>query len=362
MSSQTPPNPWFNQINYNPDFFSNSSSTGITLGYLNANYLKITAGSNPISSSTTTTFSGQLIATNDPNSIISISNKVLMSPIGTGVIYLVGVSSSAGGNYNLITDSLSHLSFACGTNSLNVGISGGANGNMNLYGSGAVLSCPTATGIAINVPNGTINALVLQATNGVNLSGSNPIINTTNAASPLNISTMTAGSGTIEFYPQNIHALSITPTTINAIVNITLPTLGVVPTSAQLGFFASTNAPLVNIGSGGVRVISTYSSLAAGTYILNGSCSYTCTTLGTITQIGCGFSTSGVFASSGQFWLSNNISLATQSFVVNSAISYMNSTCTLTLTTPTTFYFISTWIGASGAFSMGGSSSYTRIA
>jgi len=60
MSSNIPPVPWFNSINYNPQFFSTGSGAGITLAYANGNYLRISSGSNPISSATTTTFSGSV--------------------------------------------------------------------------------------------------------------------------------------------------------------------------------------------------------------------------------------------------------------------------------------------------------------
>ena len=87
MTSQQPPKPWFNAINYNPDFFiSGAGSGGISLAYANANYLRITSGSNPISSAATTTFNGQLIATSNPNSIVSIANTVALSPVSTGII------------------------------------------------------------------------------------------------------------------------------------------------------------------------------------------------------------------------------------------------------------------------------------
>jgi len=60
MSSQTPPSPWFNHINYNSQCFSSGSSF-ITLPYANANYLRITNGSTPISNSTSTTFNGVIV-------------------------------------------------------------------------------------------------------------------------------------------------------------------------------------------------------------------------------------------------------------------------------------------------------------
>ena len=243
MSSQLPPNPWFNTINYNQTFFpSSSASTGITLSYANSNYLRISAGSNPVSNATTTTFSGQLIATNDVNSVISISNKVLMTPVASGIIYLVGVSSAVGGNYNLITDSLSHLVFATGTNTLQVGISGGANGNMNLYGTGAILSIPTSTSAtAISVPSGTISSLNLTASG---------------------LATLTGG--------------------------IALPTNGTATTSAQLGytyFMTTTGGSFV---SGTTKAIGNIpaGTIPSGTYQVNYSYGYAMnwSVIGSLTQ------------------------------------------------------------------------------
>ena len=65
MSSQTPPNPWFNAINYNPNFFTASVSTaGVSSAYVNANFLKSSAGSNPISYATLTTFLNSIVLGN----------------------------------------------------------------------------------------------------------------------------------------------------------------------------------------------------------------------------------------------------------------------------------------------------------
>jgi len=209
MSSQTPPNPWFNTINYNPAFFSSASGGTVTLSYVNSNFLRITSGSNPISSATTTTFTGQLIATASSSSVISNANNVAMIPISTGIIYLTGVTAFTTSNYPLITDSLGHISFLTGTNSLNVGISGSANGNLNLYGTGGTLTIPASTGTAISVPNGNISAATLTTTGNLLLSNVNPTINTTTLAAPLNISTMTGGTGYINFYPQNTFTFQV---------------------------------------------------------------------------------------------------------------------------------------------------------
>lgn len=204
MSSNPPPNPWFNQIDYNPTFFNSGSSTGVTLSYVNANFLRITSGSNPVSSANTTTFSGQLIATASASSVISNANNVAMTPISSGVIYLTGVTAFTTSNYPLITDSFGHLSFATGTNTLNVGISGSTNGNLNLYGVGGTLTIPASTGTAINVPNGNILAATLTSTGNLLFSNAtSATINTTSAAAFLNINTASGGSGYINFSPQN---------------------------------------------------------------------------------------------------------------------------------------------------------------
>lgn len=88
MSSQTPPNPWFNQINYNPNFFSNGSSgnSTITLSYLNANYLRISNG---------------VIQINSPITLLvsSIPTSTTLSQIGSNKIVTGSqvISAGAGG-------------------------------------------------------------------------------------------------------------------------------------------------------------------------------------------------------------------------------------------------------------------------
>ena len=455
MTSQQPPKPWFNAINYNPDFFiSGAGSGGISLAYANANYLRITSGSNPISSAATTTFNGQLIATSNPNSIVSIANTVALSPITTGIIYLTGVDSSVGGNYVMRTDINSHIQFACGTNSLNLGISGGANGNINMYGASCALTIPTCTGTAISVPLGKISGASLTSTTGLISSGNNILFTgttvsssviyssntadsiiyqgppsltyghvfTTNAGgsgpaltiyptgastaqitinSPLSITSSTTTTGNIylngpsSFILNNIgtagqnlsvgtvfgggglflqaqgqNSMVITGTTITNYMNTTLPIAGVVPTAGQLGY---TNTipfyPGTALASNTVRLLATFTNIPVGTYLFTGCASYVCTTAGTTTQIGCGFSNSSTAYQlpntgiAGQLGTSNNLTTSTQTFTASGVTEYLNSSTVVTLTAITTVYFLTYWTQlATSAFTVGGNAQYTRIA
>ena len=60
MSSDQPPTEYFNGINFNPNFFQ--STTGISQSFADQRYLQRT-GAEPISSATTTLFTGNIIAT-----------------------------------------------------------------------------------------------------------------------------------------------------------------------------------------------------------------------------------------------------------------------------------------------------------
>ena len=60
MASFSPPNTFFNNINFNNDFFAipNDSSKGVTLSFANSHYLLTSPGTTPTSYATATFFSG----------------------------------------------------------------------------------------------------------------------------------------------------------------------------------------------------------------------------------------------------------------------------------------------------------------
>jgi len=186
MSTNNPPTFYFPNIDFNDAFYI-PTSTGISLSYANANYLSRQGTATSIATSTTfnnsvtignttiTQSGNNLILTNGSNIALTLTNALntsflsgystqsYLNSISSGIMYLAGLSGTTSGAYDLQTDSLGHLSFATGTNTLNIGTSGAANGNINLYGQG-VLTIPATTGNAISVPNGNINSNTISTT------------------------------------------------------------------------------------------------------------------------------------------------------------------------------------------------------
>ena len=321
------------------DTFYTPSLTGISLSYANSNYLSRQGLATSIASSTnftgaltvgtsTVSQSGNnlnfvngantaLTLTNASNtsSLSGYSTMAYLNPIASGVMYLTGTSGYSTGSYNLESDSLGHISFATGTNSLNLGISGSANGNLNLYGTGGTLTIPSNAGTAISCPLGSISSNGLTTTN-----------------------------------------------------NITLPTAGVVPTAiTQLGgnSLINTFAIGTSLASGTYRIIATSPTLAVGTYLFNGVTNYVCTTAGTTILISAGFnSNTGSYASAGsQLSMSTVSNSSTLTFAAGSGSTFLSSSCVVTVTTAGVYYFNCYWSqGATSAFTVGGSASFTRIA
>jgi hypothetical protein len=75
MSSSIPPNPWYNGIIFNPDFFTANTET-LTIEYANKTYLK-RIGANPTSIATKTTFTGNLELSNPTTARIDASTGPL---------------------------------------------------------------------------------------------------------------------------------------------------------------------------------------------------------------------------------------------------------------------------------------------
>lgn len=323
MTSQPPPSPWFNNINYNNGFFTDSSiSTGITLAYANSNYLRITTGSNPISKSTTTTFEGQLIATRDSSSIVSIAKKINITGL-SGVVYnLIGISSSSTGTYDVLTDINALLQYSTITNTLTIGNTvGPINGNLTVYGTTAQISMPNCTNTAIYVPSGTIwanefvtnanirmngnpdsyiytvpsiggnikisprnstsNQLTLGNAGNMTYGGSNfncagNIILTANPfidaqVGNLVLNASSANSG-INLQPNGILSFQANTNAIVHYFNTTLPTtLYVTPLATQLGYSVTTGASST-ASSSSVSILGFQSvTLAVGTWLMIGT-------------------------------------------------------------------------------------------
>ena len=143
MTTNNPPTFYFNGIDFNDAFYI-PSSTGITLSYANSNYLARQGTATSIA--TSTSFSGSvqigdtlitqsgnnLILTNGSNIALTLTNALntsvlsgystrsFLNSISSGIMYLAGLSGTTSGAYDLQTDSLGHLSFATGTNTLNI--------------------------------------------------------------------------------------------------------------------------------------------------------------------------------------------------------------------------------------------------
>jgi len=232
MTTNNPPTYYFPNIDFNDAFYIQTSSSGITQATADALYLGRQGV--PISIATSTNFTGpvqvgnttlsqtgnNLTLINGVNTALTLTNasntsflsgystQSYLNSISSGVMYLAGLSGTASGAYNLQTDSSGHLSFACGSNTLNVGISGGANGNLNLYGQG-VLTIPATTGTAISVPSGNISGGTLTTLGNLIFAGTTNTINTSTLTGILNIQTMTGGSGYINFNPQNVNTFQV---------------------------------------------------------------------------------------------------------------------------------------------------------
>ena len=280
MSTNNPPTFYFPNIDFNDSFYI-PTSTGISLSYANANYLSRQGTATSIATSTTfnnsvtianttiTQSGNNLILTNGSNVALTLTNAAntsflsgystqsYLNSISSGIMYLAGLSGTTSGAYNLQTDSAGHLSFATGTNTLNVGISGSANGNLNLYGQG-VLTIPATTGTAINVTNGNISAATLTTTGDLIFAGTTNTINTSTLSGILNIQTMTGGSGYINFNPQNVNTFQIGLAAISS--NVLHYMGGVVSMSATTPTITTSSTGNFNISSqastGGSIIIS----------------------------------------------------------------------------------------------------------
>jgi len=336
MTSNQPPTYYFPNIDFNDTFYT-PSLTGISLSYANSNYLSRQGLATSIASSTnftgaltvgtsTVSQSGNnlnfvngantaLTLTNASNtsSLSGYSTMAYLNPISSGVMYLTGTSGYSTGSYNLESDSLGHISFATGTNSLNLGISGSANGNLNLYGTGGTLTIPSNTGTAISCPLGSISSNGLTTTN-----------------------------------------------------NITLPTAGVVPTAiTQLGGNSLISFVGTSLTASTYRIIATSPTLAVGTYLFNGVSFFTCTTAGNTNLISsCFNSVTGSMALVGtQLITSLNSNSSTLAFTVGSGSTSLSSSCVVTVTTAAVYYLNCYWVqGSTAAFNVGGTASFTRIA
>jgi hypothetical protein len=166
------------------------------------------------------------------------------------------------------------------------------------------------------------------------------------------------------------------PVTMNNNITLTTiaPVLGISPAQfTQLGGCNHNGYGIPNnMPSSSFRIIAATGSigtpvvLPVGTYLFNGSVNFNCITAGTTSRIGCAFSTnSGALPTSPidtQLSTSLDFTNNTNTYTAGS-VNWFSSSCVVTVTTATIYYFIANWqTAASTTFTVGGSASFTRIA
>jgi hypothetical protein len=173
----------------------------------------------------------------------------------------------------------------------------------------------------------------------------------------------------------SISSLTLSPTAVTIQNNITLtttaPVLGSSPAQftqlggCNYGAFGTATALATTVyriiaNSG---TLATPVSLPVGTYLMTGSVTFNNVIGGVVTRIGCAFNTaSGAFPpvdtqlSTGTEFTNNSITYTAGS------VTYLNSSCVVTVTTAAVYYFIAQYQAVTATFTVGGSASFTRIA
>jgi hypothetical protein len=156
MTSYVPPNPWYNGIIYNPEFFSNNTDT-ITISYANATYLRRIG--NPTSIATLTTFTGSLSVQGSLQFVDATSMNSAYTGAGTlnGSYTLANLTINSSGKITAISNgsvAVPNLSQV-----LAVGNSAGSNDiDMNTR------SITNATAMTATTFNGALNGNASSAT------------------------------------------------------------------------------------------------------------------------------------------------------------------------------------------------------
>jgi len=406
MSSQTPPNPWFNTINYNPAFFSSASGGTVTLSYINGNFLRST-GASTTSSCLITNFtngsinlngvSGTLTIPANTGTAISVPNGNIQAKTLTTTGTLILSSATAATintstlaaflNINTATGGTGYINFSP-QNTLAFQVA--VNGNTMLktcdFQAGLTMSAGTANLNTSTLTCGAITTsglLTLNSATAINRQITNSFYNFggTLAGAPAYCGRIYGDIGTVifdcplasgisnfTFYAQN-SGVQVAPFIINAIsvianVPITLPTTGVVPTMAQLGGTTLITLAGSSLLTTTYRTIATSSVLAVGTYLFNGLSFFNCTTAGTVTVMASSFSsTAGTLASvTTQLGTSLNVIAATQTCAISTPSSCLSNSCIVTVTVAAAYYLNCYWVGTGAAFTVGGTASFTRIA
>ena len=276
MSSQTPPNPWFNAINYNPNFFTASVSTaGVSSAYVNANFLKSSAGSNPISYATLTTFLNSIVLGNTTilqtgvnldirnNSVASTMTVRLNNgaSLAQTVMSLNGLGNNTSAFYGNSTTSttasnvaISDVSAINGSYNLLMAV-GSSSSTLAVNGTSSLLYNPS-TGI-LQTPVSTVTGNITSGGNII-LSAVSGTVNISTSQTGINLNIATASAGTIYLTAGGSNGISITstqvtnilPTTFNNTVTLTRPitsTNTTIPVAGQLGYYLAVNTTTTTI-------------------------------------------------------------------------------------------------------------------
>lgn len=191
MSSYVPPNPWYNGIIYNPEFFTANTDT-ISIAYANKTYLRRIG--NPTSIATLTTFTNSVLI----NGSLQFSDATSMNSAYTGAGALMGSYTSA----NLTINGNGKIT----------AISNGSGATLNL--SQVLLNGNSAGSTSINMNNNAIS----NATN-LTLSGGSAYIGTTSTTGNLTIQTNNPSTGSIAFNVNNLGGVM----TINNLGTVNIP-------------------------------------------------------------------------------------------------------------------------------------------
>jgi len=268
MSSQTPPNPWFNAINYNPTFFA-TSTAGVSLSYVNANFLKSSAGSNPLSYATSTTFLNSVVLGNTTilqtgvnfdirNNSVSSTMTVRLNngaSVAQTVMSLNGLGNNTSAFYGNSTTSTTASNVAVNDVSA---INGSYNLLMAVGSSSSTLAVNGTSSLLYNPSTGILQTPVSTVTGNIT-SGGNIILSTASGTVNINTSQVgvnlniaTASAGTIYLTAGGSNGISLTsaqvtnilPTTFNNTVTLTRPitsTNTTIPVAGQIGYYLPVN-------------------------------------------------------------------------------------------------------------------------
>ena len=353
MSSQAPPNPWFSGINYNSQFFD-TNTTGVSLSYINANFLKITAGSTPISNASLTTFANAVVFGNSTLSQTGVNLDIRNNSVASTMTVRLNNGASAAqtvmslnglGNNTSVFNGNSTTS----TTASNVAVSdvsaftGDFNLLMSAGSSSSTLGVKGTSSLLYDPSTGVLKTPALSVAGTLTLSS---------AATAINASTATA---------INFPAASVTVNKLILPASITTTTVNTGTSWNTLGFTCTLQLALAAHTSGGANVRSLFfGTLPIGVYSCTGSVFILPSTALAVTNSYIYFSdsTNGPTIP-GPFSLSYVIVSAPITYTT-AVYSGFNDSFTLVLSAATTVYFNS-WFLFTGTTQSMAQATITRI-